>query len=125
MVQGFCSSNWGFPKGKVNAEENSMICACREVKEETGFDCSELINQNDFIELKIRDTRVRLYIVPGVDMTQKFEPQTRGEIKNIEWFAVKDLPSHRNECPDTKANAFFMAIPFIKYKICFCFNHHK
>ncbi|XP_053207599.1 m7GpppN-mRNA hydrolase-like isoform X2 [Panonychus citri] len=115
MVQGFCSqSSWGFPKGKVNAEEDPVLCACREVKEETGFDCSRLIKSEDYIELKIRDTNVRLYIVPGVAKSEKFVTQTRGEIKDIKWFPLSKLPTNKSE-KDLNANLFFMAIPFIKH----------
>ncbi|XP_015783504.1 m7GpppN-mRNA hydrolase isoform X2 [Tetranychus urticae] len=115
MVQGFCSqTSWGFPKGKVNAEEDPVLCACREVKEETGFDCSRLIKADDYIELKVRDTNVRLYIVPGVNKSEKFVAQTRGEIKDIKWFPVSKLPTHKSE-KDLNANVFFMAIPFIKH----------
>ncbi|RWS02748.1 mRNA-decapping enzyme-like protein [Dinothrombium tinctorium] len=113
MVQGFwAKSSWGFPKGKVNHEEDPVACACREVREETGFDCSSLVDEREFIELKIRDTSVRLYIVYGVRKDTIFQPTTRNEIKSIEWFAVKDLPSHKN---DKNANSFFMAIPFVKH----------
>ncbi|XP_074604531.1 decapping mRNA 2 [Brevipalpus obovatus] len=114
MVQGFSSNSWGFPKGKVNAEEDPVLCACREVKEETGFECSKLINKDDYIELKIRDTCIRLYIIPGVKMSEKFCTQTRGEIKDIRWFSLNRLPLHKND-HDLNANVFFMAIPFIKH----------
>lgn len=52
-----------------------------QVREETGFDISALINENDFIETTFNEQLARLYIVPGVPKDAKFEPQTRGEIK--------------------------------------------
>lgn len=120
LVQGFwAKSSWGFPKGKVNADEDPVKCACREVLEETGFDCSSTISAKDFIELHIQDTLIRLYIVTGVDTDTIFKPMTRCEIKSCNWFKISDLPVTRRDLvtiqnKQLKANAFFMAIPFIK-----------
>lgn len=114
MVQGFWSNNtWGFPKGKINAEEDPIACACREVKEEIGFDCTNLIEDKEFIEMHIRDTYIRLYIIAGVSKDEKFQTLTRNEIKKIKWFAIKDLPASRNE-KELNPNAFFMVMPIIK-----------
>lgn len=93
----------------MNRSEDPLACAIREVKEETSYDCSHLISANDFIEREIRGTKIRLYIIPGVDEKEKFAPVTRCEIKNIEWFNVNDIKSSSNN-----GNSFFMAQPFVK-----------
>ncbi|XP_043106352.1 m7GpppN-mRNA hydrolase [Puntigrus tetrazona] len=120
MVQGYLAkSGWGFPKGKVNEDEAFHDCAVREVLEETGFDIRDRICQKTYIEQRISDQLVRLYIIPGVPKDTRFNPKTRKEIRNIEWFPVDKLPCHRNDMtPKSKLglapNKFFMAIPFMR-----------
>ncbi|KAJ8338891.1 hypothetical protein SKAU_G00356770 [Synaphobranchus kaupii] len=120
LVQGYLAkSGWGFPKGKVNEDEAPHDCAVREVLEETGFDIRDRICKDTYIEQKITDQLARLYIIPGVPRETKFNPKTRKEIRNIEWFSVEKLPCHRNDMtPKSKLglapNKFFMAIPFIR-----------
>lgn len=120
LVQGYLAkSGWGFPKGKVNEDEAPHDCAVREVLEETGFDIKNRICKDVYIEQKITDQLVRLYIIPGVSKDTRFNPKTRKEIRNIEWFPVEKLPCHRNDMtPKSKLglapNRFFMAIPFIR-----------
>ncbi|KAF3702428.1 m7GpppN-mRNA hydrolase [Channa argus] len=120
LVQGYLAkSGWGFPKGKVNEDEAPHDCAVREVLEETGFDIKNRICKDMYIEQKITDQLVRLYIITGVSKDTKFNPKTRKEIRNIEWFPIEKLPCHRNDMtPKSKLglapNRFFMAIPFIR-----------
>lgn len=120
LVQGYLAkSGWGFPKGKVNEDEAPHDCAVREVLEETSFDIKDRISKDVYIEHKITDQLARLYIIPGVSRDTKFNPKTRKEIRNIEWFPIEQLPCHRNDMtPKSKLglppNKFFMAIPFIR-----------
>lgn len=120
LVQSYwAKSSWGFPKGKVNEEEDPAHCAAREVLEETGFDISNLIDPNEFLESVINDQLVRLYIVRNVPMSTKFQPKTRCEIKACSWFAIGDLPNNKKDAtPKLKIgvspNAFFMVLPFVK-----------
>lgn len=114
MVQGYwAKSSWGFPKGKVNEEEPPMVCAIREVREETSFDCTPFIAENDYIERTISGTKTRLYIVPGVSNAVVFQPMTKKEIKDIRWFPIKDLPESKQERTPGQNN-YYMAIPFIR-----------
>lgn len=117
MVQGYYSRNsWGFPKGKVNHNEAPILCAIREVREETSFDCTPLINEQDYIKKNFHGTDIKLYIVAGVDLSQKFQPATKGEIKKIDWFLIDELPDNFNDKPTGHMSkySFFMAIPFIR-----------
>ncbi|XP_074115849.1 m7GpppN-mRNA hydrolase-like [Cotesia typhae] len=93
LVESFWRKNlWGFPKGKVEEDEDPESCAAREVLEEVGFDISLLINKDRFIEHEIKNQRVRLYIIPGVKENTTFHPMTKNEIGNIKWFPLSNLP---------------------------------
>lgn len=120
LVQSYWAKNsWGFPKGKINEDEDPSHCAVREVLEETGFDISDFIDKNEYIESIINDQLVRLYIISGVQKDTKFQPKTRKEIKNVEWFDLENLPNNKKDMtPKVKIgvgpNAFFMVVPFVK-----------
>jgi len=120
LVQGFWSKiSWGFPKGKVFEDESEANCAVREVLEETGYDITSKLNHDEYLQININEQTIRLYIITDVPKTTKFEPKTRGEIREVRWFAIDELPMHRKD-PRTKhslgytANSFFMVIPFVK-----------
>lgn len=120
LVQGFwAKASWGFPKGKVIEEETEEKCAIREVLEETGYDISDKLAVDEYLQININDQTIRLYMITDVSMQTKFEPRTRREIKEVRWFAIDELPVHRkdNRCKDISGftpNSFFMVIPFVK-----------
>ncbi|CAG8589955.1 1413_t:CDS:2 [Funneliformis mosseae] len=126
LVKGWSSrSGWGFPKGKINKDEPDSICAAREVLEETGYDISPLIKEQDYVELTIREQRIRLYIVVGVPEDTDFCPKTRKEISKIEWHKVADLPTWIKSrdrdtpyhcgggCVKYGSSRFYMVVPFV------------
>jgi len=120
LVQGFwAKASWGFPKGKVVEEESEAHCAQREVFEETGYDISDKLKEDQYLEIQINDQTIRLYIITGVSMSENFEPRTRREIKDVKWFSIDELPVHRKDTRTKQTlgyspNSFFMVIPFLK-----------
>jgi len=120
LVQGFWTkASWGFPKGKINQDEDPSVCAAREVLEETGYDISEKVDPNVFIEHQLNEQFIRLYIVTGVQENTAFETRTRCEIKDIRWFDVNSLPANKADqnCKSKtgyNATSFYMVIPFVK-----------
>ena len=118
-------ANWSFPRGKINKDEDDLICAIREVYEETGYDLQAAgavpANRDvKHISLPIRDQDMRLYVFRDVPMDTFFEPKTRKEISKIQWWRISDLPGYRkNKAQNTdeiavNANKFYMVAPFLK-----------
>ncbi|KAJ3206576.1 mRNA-decapping enzyme subunit 2, partial [Dinochytrium kinnereticum] len=98
LVRGWKSnSGWGFPKGKINKDEKEIECAVREVLEETGYDISGLIRENEYVERTIKEQRIRLYIITGVSESTNFSTQTRKEIGDIKWHSLVNLPGYGKE----------------------------
>lgn len=122
LVKGWSSkSGWGFPKGKINQDEEYDCCAVREVLEETGYDISPLLKKPDYIELTMREQRIRLYIIQGVPEDTQFIPRTRKEISQVSWIKLDDLPTYKSTEPrngnlnyvKSGAYRFYMVVPFV------------
>lgn len=89
-------SKWAFPRGKIEDGEDFQTCAVREVEEETGFDCSDRLNKDDFVDDKDGVQFQRLYFISGVPDSTKFSAENRFEIERISWHEIASLPS--NSC---------------------------
>jgi hypothetical protein len=77
----------GISKGKdQSAGKADILCNQRgidrlsKVFEEIGFDCSPYLRENEYLERKIHDQNVRLYMISGIDESEEFITQTRKEI---------------------------------------------
>ncbi|XP_071535003.1 m7GpppN-mRNA hydrolase-like [Panulirus ornatus] len=95
LAKGFQSGKWSFPKGKIESGETPEACAVREVLEEAGYDISPKLDTKDYLERMIGPQRVRLYIIPGVPRYTRFATNTKGEISELRWFPLNDLPTHK------------------------------
>lgn len=93
LVTNFNGRAYSFPKGKINEGEGDEACAIREVLEEVGFDISDMVNSEDFLE--IEDGHMRLYIVSGASEDFEYLTRTKGEIGKIEWVKLDDIPSQK------------------------------
>jgi len=53
LVRDFNSMSWMFPRGKkIPGESDIMNCAVREVTEETSFDITGHVNEENFLSMK-------------------------------------------------------------------------
>lgn len=96
LVQTICAQGlWGFPKGKIEDNEDPLQCAIREVEEETGYDISPLIKEEWYVEGTWQNFTssgfTGLYIISGVSMQTHFQSRTKAEIVRLKWFPLGDL----------------------------------
>jgi len=96
LVQSYGNKNtWGFPKGKINPNEEPVECAVREVLEETSFDIRPHIDPYEYLEKNFNDQLNRLYLIPDISLNTVFIPKTRREIRDIIWFPLEMLLSSK------------------------------
>lgn len=118
LVQTFCSKGlWGFPKGKIEENEEPHHCAIREVLEETSYNISPFINRDWYVEGEWKNANsigfTGLFIIHNVPMETRFKSTTEGEIKCFKWFRLSDLFLAKNGLNaettiKLTANAFYM-----------------
>jgi mRNA-decapping enzyme subunit 2 len=111
LIKSWNGTNWGFPKGKIDKDEEKLDCAVREVLEEVGYDISEWVDPDLYIEHQWQEQTVRLYVVPGVPDDTVFQTRTKKEISEIAWHKIKDIPTTREDSGKGGAK-FWMAVPF-------------
>lgn len=102
LVRNYTGNSWGFPKGKLNENESTLVCAVRETYEETGYDATSICNNNDYLSLgdPSNGRMMKLYIGVGVPEDTYFKPIARHEISKIEFFDMDELPKkHFNVLP--------------------------
>ncbi|KAL3581417.1 hypothetical protein D5086_015749 [Populus alba] len=115
LVKGWKGTSWSFPRGKKNKDEEDHACAVQEVLEETGFDVSNLLNKDDYIEEMFGQQRVRLYIIAGVKDDTAFAPLTKKEISEIAWQRLDDLQPASYEVISRSITGLklYMVAPFL------------
>lgn len=106
LVKGTESDSWSFPRGKISKDEDDEQCCIREVKEEIGFDLSDYIDENQFIERNISAKNYKIYLIKDVPEDFFFQPQVRNEIEKIKWFDFKTVTKHiyRNNNYNSNSN---------------------
>ncbi|KAI8382849.1 Nudix box signature [Nakaseomyces glabratus] len=91
LVKGTESDSWSFPRGKISKDENDIDCCIREVKEETGFDLTDYVDESQFIERNIQGKNYKIFLVYGIPEDFDFKPHVRNEIEKIEWRDFKNI----------------------------------
>jgi mRNA-decapping enzyme subunit 2 len=112
LVRSWNGKAWGFPKGKIDKDEDKVACATREVLEEVGYDISANLVEAQYMETQWQQQTIRLYIVIGVPEDFQFVTRTKKEIGEIAWHKLKELPSSKDE-QQKKDSKFWMVVPFV------------
>ncbi|CCF60271.1 hypothetical protein KAFR_0J02070 [Kazachstania africana CBS 2517] len=98
LVKGTESDSWSFPRGKISKDESDLDCCIREVKEEIGFDLTDYIDEDKFVERSISGKNYKIFLIKNVSEDFVFKPQVRNEIDKIQWFDFKKINKmvHKN-----------------------------
>lgn len=91
-------SEWCLPKGKVEEGESCEEAALREVREETGFECSSTGFVDGISYLVNEIPKVVLFWKMSINGEQKFIPND--EVDKLEWLSPENAVSrlkHREE----------------------------
>lgn len=89
VVRSGWAKRYGFPKGKINHGESDHDCAIREVKEETGLDISQYVDQTRFLEFQSKNRRVKFFIVYlPASFTGRLHIHDTSEIAECKWVST-------------------------------------
>lgn len=85
-------SEWCLPKGKLKDQENWRQTALREVKEETGYDCS-LKEFADTISYITDNNSPKLVLFWKMEVKGPYQFQPSEEVDKVEWFPLSQAVS--------------------------------
>ncbi len=89
---------WGFPKGRRNAQENDYDCAIREFSEETGYSANVLTNVRNIVPMEevftgsnYNSYRHKYYLMNisyenSMNSSPKFQ---KSEVSEMKWWSLK------------------------------------
>ena len=92
LVCNWSGKSWGFPKGKINENEEPLHCAVREAFEECGFDATDQCREEDQLVHMEENKATKLFIATNVPESTIFIPQTRKEISEAAFFPIDAFP---------------------------------
>lgn len=114
IVKSYGRNLWNFPRGKKLINETDEMCAIRETFEEIGYDATQNLKINNFLEINekvktIEDSKnknieintgykkTKLFIIENVDLKTIFKIHTIKEIQEIKWLDIKQIPMKRDQ----------------------------
>jgi 8-oxo-dGTP diphosphatase len=79
-------SDWSFPKGKREPGESDLVCARREVEEETGLVCNVVsyVGMTEYVDRRDRPKTVKYWIMEPLE--GDFEPTD--EVDDMQWVPI-------------------------------------
>lgn len=104
--QDITETEWGFPKGRRNLNEDDLTCAFREFKEETGYNlrCLQVYNnikpfEEVFSGMNKKRYKYIYYLAKFMENTysNKYIFEANKEIKNVKWFKYQDCQNNIND----------------------------
>ena len=105
LVRGVGDEYWMFPGGKqwVFDNETTKECAKREMREETGVDVSDLLENPDTPTMVFLQggRKIHLFILTDISHPENMKPQTPKEISGIKQFSHREIIEQPNSFSKT------------------------
>jgi ADP-ribose pyrophosphatase YjhB (NUDIX family) len=88
MVRASYRRHWGFAGGFLDTNEDPVVGAKREVREETGIDATNVV----LVRSRSRGTHVDYLLIAEMNPQGETQPSTAWEISATGWFPLTHLP---------------------------------
>lgn len=89
LVKSNTNKKWSFPKGCIEPDENELVCALRELKEETGVDID--MDSDFYHDKRIYGDTIYFYYKTNRDMFNSKFIFDKNEILAVNWFNENEL----------------------------------
>jgi ADP-ribose pyrophosphatase YjhB (NUDIX family) len=92
----FAINKWNFPSGRIEQGEDILIAACREVKEETGFDVNIIETTGIYNFISSSNHQVILFHFIG-EIQGGLLKLEEDEIIDSKWIALSEIQNFKND----------------------------
>lgn len=120
-------TEWGFPKGRRNINEDDITCAVREFREESGIQPRHIRINRDIKPLEEVFTGSNKIRYKHVYYVARYQPSMRGddkdfhfpnkEVRDVQWFSYQEGQSRIREC-NIERKELFKRLNQIVIKTC-------
>ncbi|MEH6942635.1 NUDIX hydrolase [Bacillus sp. JJ722] len=86
----FANNKWNFPSGRIEHEEDILTAACREVREETGYDVKLIATTGIYNFISRSNNQVILFHFTG-EVCGGFVKMDEPEIVESKWIRLSEL----------------------------------
>eukprot|EP01130_Rhizamoeba_saxonica_P008073 TRINITY_DN3262_c0_g1_i3.p1 TRINITY_DN3262_c0_g1~~TRINITY_DN3262_c0_g1_i3.p1 ORF type:complete len:329 (-),score=64.79 TRINITY_DN3262_c0_g1_i3:13-903(-) len=117
LVLDYSNKFWMFPGGKTHNNDTEMQTAIREVYEETSYDITNSLDQEQFLVRQKGDQKNGYFVIRNVPYNYEFHPSKRRKVSKIAWHEIATIPNNTYDdiyskvCPEV--GIFSNIVPYM------------